>query len=179
MDHSRRRFLKGCALALPAAAMMAPWQRAGAAASARSLSFHHTHTGEKLSVVYHDGVDYIPESLAEIDHLLRDFRTDDVHPIDPALFDILSAARSATGGRGTFEIISGYRSPATNSMLRNKSSGVAKKSMHLQGKAIDVRLRGVDTARLRKAAVSLGAGGVGYYAKSDFVHIDTGRVRTW
>lgn len=173
----RRRFLKGCVLALPALSLHPAQALTGP--SKRRLSFHHTHTNEKLSVVYHDGQRYLPESLRRIDHFLRDFRSKEIHPIDPRLLDILYTVTLNTGAQGRFEVISGYRSPTTNAMLRTKSSGVAKKSLHMQGKAIDVRLSGVDCGTLRTCAVKLKQGGVGYYPRSDFVHLDTGRYRTW
>lgn len=180
IDLSRRFFVKGCALLLPGAALVTPWQLARATAVERTLSFHHTHTGEHLSLVYHDGADYLPDALTEVNRLLRDFRSEEIYPIDPLLLDLLSTVRSMTGERGTFEVISGYRSPATNNMLRHKGGGgVAKRSLHMQGKAIDVRLTGVDSAKLRKVSIALARGGVGYYSKSDFVHLDTGRFRTW
>lgn len=179
IDQSRRFFVKGCAL-LPAASLVTPWHLARATAVERILSFHHTHTGENLSVVYHDGADYLPDALTEVNHLLRDFRSEEIYPIDPSLLDFLSSVRSLAGSRGTFEVISGYRSPATNTMLRRKGSGgVAKRSLHMQGKAIDVRLSGVDSAKLRQVSIALAQGGVGYYSKSEFVHLDTGRFRTW
>ncbi len=159
------------ALALP----IAPCARA---AAPRSLTFYHTHTGEGLRVVYFDAGAYVPGALASLNTLLRDFRTGDAHPIDPRLFDTLHALNLACGP-GTFEIISGYRSPHTNALLHARSNGVATNSLHLQGRAIDVRLTGRDTRKLRDAAIALGAGGVGYYAASDFVHVDTGRPRTW
>lgn len=172
VDSNRRRALAALgALALP----FAP--RAWAAAP-RSLSFYHTHTGERLSVVYFEDGAYVPDALASLDALLRDFRTGDRHPIDARLFDTLHALNLACGP-GTFEIISAYRSPRTNALLHAHSNGVATNSLHLQGRAIDVRLTGRDTRRLRDAALALGAGGVGYYAASDFVHVDTGRPRTW
>jgi uncharacterized protein YcbK (DUF882 family) len=143
------------------------------------LGFFHTHTGEKLNVVYHDGGDYIAGALAEINHLLRDFRTGEVHLIDPLLLDILHGVQTLTESNAPFEIISGYRSPATNKMLANKSSGVAKRSLHMQGRAIDIRLTGADTRHVQKAALKLAQGGVGFYGKSDFVHLDTGDFRTW
>jgi len=99
--------------------------------------------------------------------------------MDLELLDTLAELRAMTGSRAEFQVVSGYRSPKTNEMLRNSSSGVAKRSLHMQGRAIDIRLSGYDTAKLRKAALSLGRGGVGYYARSDFIHVDTGRVRTW
>lgn len=146
---------------------------------ARHLRFLHLHTSEKLDIVYAENGIYMPDALAEVNHLLRDFRTGDVHRIDPKLLDILHSVQELTGGNGAFEVISGFRSPATNESLRHKSNGVAKKSLHLQGQAIDVRLSDAATRNLRKAAVALRRGGVGYYPDSDFVHLDTGKIRTW
>ncbi|NGP53004.1 DUF882 domain-containing protein [Thioalkalivibrio sp. XN8] len=149
------------------------------AARPRDLDFYHTHTGEKLRVTYAEGNVHLPDALAEVSHFLRDFRTGESHPIDPKTLDILHQLKQATGGRGPFEVISAYRSPKTNQMLRNNSGGVAQRSLHMEGKAIDVRLRGVDTWQLRQAALELKAGGVGYYRDSDFIHVDSGRVRFW
>lgn len=175
---SRRRFLSGAAALVPA--LLVPGLvRAATTTEARRLTFFHTHTSEALDIVYSEGGQYLPQALAEINHLLRDFRTGDVHSIDPGLLDILHAVRGMTGGKGRYEIISGYRSPATNHMLASRSSGVADRSLHLQGQAIDVRLTGVATSNLRRAGLALQAGGVGYYPDSDFVHLDTGRVRYW
>ena len=145
----------------------------------RQLDFYHTHTGKSLSIVYYDGDKYNSAALKQISEFLGDFRTGTVHAIAPETLDILYKLRTEFGGEGTFEIISAYRSPKTNSMLRNKSSGVAKRSLHMEGKAIDVRLRGVNTALLKQAALKLQLGGVGYYHKSDFIHVDNGRVRRW
>jgi uncharacterized protein YcbK (DUF882 family) len=172
----RRRALR--ALGLGALALAAPFSPRAWASTPRSLAFYHTHTAERLSVVYFAGGDYVPEALAALNTLLRDFRTGDVCAIDARLFDTLHALNLACGS-GTFEIISGFRSAPTNEALRRHSSGVAGNSLHLQGRAIDVRLTGRDTQRLRDAAIALGRGGVGYYAQSDFVHLDTGRPRTW
>ena len=149
-----------------------------AAAQERTLAFHHTHTGERLQVVYYARGGYLRDALGSVDRLLRDFRTGEQHSIDPRLLDTLCALRAACGG-GAFEIISGYRSPGTNAMLRRASTGVAQDSLHTTGRAIDVRLVGTATARLRDEAIALGHGGVGYYPASDFIHLDTGRVRTW
>jgi uncharacterized protein YcbK (DUF882 family) len=146
---------------------------------ARSLTFYHTHTAEELSVTYYSHGAYDNEALTELNHFLRDFRTRDVTEMDPAVFDILFDIQEAAGSTGVYQIISAYRSPATNEMLRSNSSGVAKNSQHLQGKAIDVRLTDLDTAKLRDVAISLERGGVGYYPESDFVHVDTGQVRQW
>jgi uncharacterized protein YcbK (DUF882 family) len=150
-----------------------------AATTPRRLAFHHLHTGERLSVVYAERGATISDALRAIDLLLRDFRTGDVHHIDVALLDILSTLYDRFGQRGRFEVISGFRSSRTNAALREASDGVAKNSLHLHGRAIDVRLTGIDTGALKRAAVDLGRGGVGYYPKSDFVHLDTGRPRTW
>lgn len=147
--------------------------------SFRALSFQHLHTGEALSVEYVQAGEYVPEALGAIDHVLRDHYNGAVHPIDPQLLDILHAVTRETGTRSPFRVISGYRSPATNEMLRRNGRGAARNSMHLQGKAIDIRLDDVDTATLRDVGLALGRGGVGYYRKSDFVHLDTGRVRRW
>lgn len=178
-SQSRRHLLRGIAWGLPAMLLLAPTLSAAAVRSPRALSFHHTHTDERCSVLYYENGRYLDDGLAEVDHLLRDFRTDEVHPIDPALLDILHTLQRATESRGRFEVISGYRSPTTNAMLRKTSRGVAKKSLHLQGRAIDVRLSDLDVSRLHKAALALKRGGVGYYGKSRFVHLDTGRIRSW
>jgi len=145
----------------------------------RSLSFYHTHTKKTLDVTYSVGGEYVESALAEVNHFLGDFRTGDAIVIDPALLDLIYDVRASLGSNDTFEVISAYRSPETNEMLRNLGRGVAKKSQHLVGKAIDVRLRNVDSVDLRDAAIKIKRGGVGYYKKSDFVHIDTARVRRW
>jgi uncharacterized protein YcbK (DUF882 family) len=150
-----------------------------AATEVRSLSFYHLHTDETLRVVYHENGSALPDALAEINHFLRDFRTGDEHVIDVQLLDSLSALYEVFDCRGNFEVISGYRSPRTNATLRQASSGVAKDSLHLYGRAIDVRLTSAATDKLRDAALALSRGGVGYYPKSNFIHIDTGRVRSW
>jgi uncharacterized protein YcbK (DUF882 family) len=173
----RRRLVTGLALAA-AAPLLPKAARAAAAAEERALALHHTHTGESLKVVYFAEGGYLPESLRELEWLLRDFRTGTTHPIDPALYDTLHALAQDCGAGG-FEIISAYRSPQTNAMLRRGSHGVAEHSLHLEGRAIDIRLPRFATARLRDAAIALGRGGVGYYPQSDFVHVDTGRFRTW
>jgi len=176
---TRRAFLRGMAAAVPAAFLLSPAARAMARMEIRSLRFHHLHTGEQLSVVYYAGGDYLSQPLAAINHLLRDFRTDDEHSIDRSLLDLLFGV-SLKIGRGTrFEVISAYRSPHTNAMLRRKSSRVAGRSLHMQGRAIDVHVQGLDTALLRNAATAMKRGGIGYYPNSDFVHLDTGRFRTW
>lgn len=171
----RRRVLIGGASA--GALLLAPPTLL--AAQPRTLSFYHTHTGERLKITFAERGVHVPRALEEVSHFLRDFRTGHKHPIDPALLDTLHELQRTTGARGPYEIISAYRSPETNEMLRAQSNGVAQGSLHMEGRAIDVRLRGVKTARLREAALRLQAGGVGYYPESDFIHVDTGRVRFW
>ena len=145
----------------------------------RSLRFVHTHTGETLTAPYFDGGAYSDASLREVNALLRDFRTGESHQIDPPLLDILYDLQTLAHHDAPFEVISGYRSPQTNAMLHHNSSGVAEHSQHILGKAIDVRLSGYSTRKLSEYARSLSRGGVGFYASSDFVHVDTGRVRYW
>lgn len=174
----RREFLKR----LTAGVAVAPWvitaPRARAAVP-RSIAFRHTHTGESLSLTYAVGNEYLPQALSAVDRVLRDHRTHAVHPMDPALLDQLHQLTEITGTRSPFQVICGYREPRSNEMLRSRSTGVARQSLHLEGRAVDVRLADVALAELRDAAVSLGAGGVGFYPESNFVHLDTGRVRRW
>ncbi len=177
-DHSRRRLL-GLCLASTAALAIRPVRAAVNSAPERTLSFHHLHTGENLHETYWANGEYLDEGVAAITRVLRDFRTGDSHPMDLELLDTLYRLRQKTGSDRAFEIISAYRSPKTNAMLRNNSNGVAKKSLHMQGRAIDIRLPGHDLKKLQLAARSLKAGGVGYYPKSGFIHVDTGRVRYW
>jgi uncharacterized protein YcbK (DUF882 family) len=145
----------------------------------RTLTFYHTHTDKWLTVTFAKNGDFVGSALQEANEFLGDFRTGDIRDMDPELLHILYDLRQAVGSDGAFEVISAYRSPATNKMLRERGAGVARNSQHLQGKAIDVRLRGVETAVLRDAAIGLQRGGVGYYKRADFVHVDTGRVRRW
>jgi len=142
------------------------------------LSFFHTHTEECLEILHTPG-QCSNAIQKEINTFLRDFRTGEVRPIDPCLLDILCEIQSTTGSRGTIEIISGYRSPQTNTQLSRTSRGVATHSLHMDGQALDIRIRDLPTHTLRTAATALRRGGVGYYASSDFVHLDTGRFRTW
>jgi uncharacterized protein YcbK (DUF882 family) len=170
---SRRQFI-----ALAASALTAP-RVLHAGTSARTLAFSHTHTGERLSVEYFNQGAYVPNALEAVNHFLRDFRTGGVHAIDPGLLDLLHGLADVTQSSQAFQVISGYRSPATNAFLRQHSEGVAAGSLHMDGRAIDIRLADVPLAQLRKAALEVGRGGVGYYPSSDFVHVDTGRVRAW
>lgn len=174
---TRRCFVK-YSLQLAAGIILAGPLESAAALAKVPMSFYHTHTGERLLINYAcDGCS--PSTLKGLNSFLRDFRTGEIHPVDPALLDMLYGIQQESGSRGVIEIISGFRSPATNSRLRTNSGGVAQKSLHMQGRALDIRLTDLKTTDLRDAAVSLERGGVGYYAKSDFVHIDTGRFRTW
>lgn len=144
------------------------------------LALVNIHTKESLQVVYRDGPLYLTDALFRINQALRDHRTGDVHTIDPALLEQLSQLARLLGiGGDPFNVISGYRSPRTNAMLVRRSSGVARNSFHMSGRAIDIRLPGVSLARVREAALSMQAGGVGYYPKSGFIHLDTGPVRRW
>lgn len=149
------------------------------ASSERSLSLHNLHTGEQINQPYWMQGDYLPETLSAINNVLRDHRSGEVYPIDPGLLDFLSALQQRMGARQGYEVISGYRSPATNARLHNASNGVAKRSLHMQGKAIDIRLPGTQLASLHAAAREMKAGGVGLYTRSNFIHVDTGRVRYW
>jgi len=145
----------------------------------RQLALLNTHTGERLDVAYVDGGRYQQDALAAIDHLLRDHRSGEVMPIDRTLLDTLARLHDALDTTRPFHVISGYRSPATNARLAAASSGVARRSLHMEGRAIDIRVPGVPLDTVRRAAVALKAGGVGLYRGSDFVHVDTGRVRYW
>ncbi len=163
-----------------APALLTTRKAAASPLRADALSFVHTHTGETLRVAFRAEGDFVASALNMVNRFLRDHRTGDVHPIDPALLDQLHRISELTGSRAPFQVISGYRSDRTNTMLRTRGrGGVARSSLHLQGRAIDVRLADVPLEDLRDAARSLAAGGVGYYAESGFVHIDTGRVRYW
>lgn len=173
----RRRFLRTLATAAPVLAL--PSASQASPPPFRALQFRHLHTSERLQVEYVSGGRYVPDALASINRLLRDFRTGEVHAIDPRLLDLLHALSAASGSRQPFEVISGYRSPATNQRLRAHGDGVAAGSLHMRGQAIDIRLGDVRLPALRDAARALRRGGVGYYRTSDFVHVDTGRIRAW
>ena len=179
MACGRRSFLgwslgAGCGLLIPGAKTAA-----AARPAARQLAFFNLHTGESVRAVYWEGGHYIADALDEIDYVLRDFRTGDVRSIDPALLDLVHRLRLAMECDQPVHIISGYRCPATNAMLARRSDGVAKNSYHVKGMAIDLRLPDRELKDLRAAALTLAGGGVGYYPKSDFVHMDTGPVRSW
>jgi uncharacterized protein YcbK (DUF882 family) len=174
---TRRKLLGFGAMA--ASMAIAPSGLAAGLSASRELKLHNIHTGESFSQTYWANGSYIPGAMAEIRRVLRDYRTNTEHPIDPALLDLLAALRRTMQSQERFEVISGFRSPATNDMLCETTSGVARHSMHPHGKAIDIRLPGRDLRRLRDAALAMKRGGVGYYHDSDFVHVDTGPVRHW
>lgn len=144
------------------------------------LRLYHLHTGERIDVVYRIGNQYLPDGVAELDHFLRDHRTGDVKDYDLREFDLLHDLLVKLGDpKGEIDIVCGYRTPWSNNYLRQHGHGVAEHSQHMEAKAIDIRIPGVSSAKVRDAALSLGRGGVGYYAQSDFVHVDVGRVRHW
>ncbi|PPC90905.1 MAG: Twin-arginine translocation pathway signal [Methylobacter sp.] len=145
----------------------------------KTLALEHSHTGEKLKLTYYENGRYIKPALKEISYLLRDYNNDHVHTIDPFLLDQLYDLSTLLGTHRPFYIISGYRSPVTNAVMRKHHRGIAKDSLHMQGRAIDIQIEGIDARRIRNAAVAMQSGGVGYYRQSEFVHLDTGNVRTW
>lgn len=179
---SRRRFLTlgaGAALALAAGPVLATSGLTTPIHGERRLSFVNLHTGESLKSTYwQDGL-YVAEELAAINHVLRDHRVAQAGNMAPELMDLLYKLQQSLGTGQPFHVISGYRSPQTNAMLHSHSSGVASKSRHMRGQAIDIRVPGIDLKHLHKAALEMHAGGVGYYSKSNFVHVDVGPFRTW
>jgi uncharacterized protein YcbK (DUF882 family) len=178
---SRRRFLKN--MAYGSLLALAGTNSVNAAfrhfPAHKTLALEHLHTGDKLKLTYYEGGRYINDALREISFLLRDYHNDYVHPIDTDLLDQLYDLKLSLGINKPFHIVSGYRSPITNAKMRKRSHGVAKNSLHMEGRAIDIRIEGVDTRDIRNAALAMQRGGVGYYERSDFVHLDTGSVRTW
>jgi uncharacterized protein YcbK (DUF882 family) len=146
---------------------------------AKCVGLFNLHTNERLELEFFRGGNYVADSLSAIQVLLRDYRNGDQHPIDPKLMDYLYDVARSLGVDPVFSVISGYRSPQTNEQLREHSDGVARHSLHLEGRAIDVRLRGVSCLDLATRAREMSRGGVGYYQRSDFVHLDTGAYRTW
>ncbi|MGF1714338.1 YcbK family protein [Photobacterium chitinilyticum] len=179
IDYKRRQLLVAGGLAVgaclvPGVAFSSPYT----ATSARKISLCNIHTREDLETQYFDGKNYVKEELKRINHICRDFRRNEVANMDRRLFDAIAEIQAGLGHKGQVRIISGYRSPETNQALQ-KTGGVAKKSYHMKGEAIDFNLEGVPLSKIRNAALELRLGGVGYYPKSGFVHIDTGPVRRW
>jgi uncharacterized protein YcbK (DUF882 family) len=173
---TRRQFLTAAAGCVGALAFAKP---SLAAYGQRSLSFVHTHTGDQLTVAYFKNGIYDQVGLARVASIFRDHRSGDVHAVDPLLLDTLFELQVLNEHDKPYQIISAYRSPLTNARLKHETEGVATKSLHMQGKAIDIRVGGVKTKKLRDLALQMSRGGVGYYASSNFLHLDTGRVRSW
>ena len=167
-------------LSLPLVARAGAPGTASATVADHSLRLYNTHTNEKIDIVYRHGDQYIQSALAKLDYFLRDHNTNEVRHFDPRLYDILSDLTASVGHPGgEIDIVCGYRTSSTNAALRAHTNGVAKNSLHIQAEAIDLRMPGVNTLTLRKAALALARGGVGYYPHSDFIHVDVGRVRQW
>jgi uncharacterized protein YcbK (DUF882 family) len=181
MNQSRRRFLHTMAnLAVAGVALSLAPAALAAQSGSRSLVFEHAHTGENLRVVYATGGKYVPAALKTLNHFLRDHYTGQVGRMDPKLFDLLYRLRQTLGSDSPFQVVSGYRCPVTNTRLRKKGGGgVAKRSLHMEGKALDIRVADVSLADLRDAAKASRRGGVGFYPQDGFVHVDTGSVRSW
>jgi uncharacterized protein YcbK (DUF882 family) len=178
---TRRGFIKLGAFALLSGISTSPCFAAvrGCLSNERALAFYNTHTEEALEKTYWLDGDYLPDALSDINHIMRDHRTEEIKPIDPRLLDFLHLIKKRLKSDEPFHIISGYRSPETNAFLRSRSNGVARKSYHLYGQAADIRLPGCRLSLLRRAAIGLKRGGVGFYEDSNFVHVDIGRVRCW
>ncbi|QOL50309.1 DUF882 domain-containing protein [Massilia litorea] len=177
--NQRRSFLKSSVVLASAIGMPVLAKAAQPAPAERTLRLYNTHTGESLRSVFWAEGQFIPDALKDINKLLRDHRNDKIAEMDPKLIVLLNEVSEKFGDNQVLHIISGYRSPESNAKLAAASSGVATHSMHMDGKAIDIRMPGKDLAQLHKAAMSMKAGGVGYYPDSQFVHMDTGRVRYW
>lgn len=148
-------------------------------ASVRRLAMYNVHTGERINLVYCENGRYVPGALDEVNYFFRDFRANEIKPIDPRLLDLLSGIHGDLDSTKPFNLVSGYRSPATNAWLATRTEGVARHSMHIEGRAADINLPGRQLSFLERIALAMRVGGVGYYPRSDFVHVDTGRVRRW
>lgn len=183
-EADRRTFLK---TGLVAAAALGCWMPDLSMASTgpalknvgREMRLTNIHTGEKFRGEYWYGGRYLPDAFGEIKSVMRDHRTGERFPIDPRLMDILYVLQHRLSNTNQIDVFSGYRSPKTNAKLRVASHGVATRSLHMSGQAIDIKLPGTQLKNLRQAAIKLNSGGVGYYPSSNFVHVDTGRVRHW
>jgi uncharacterized protein YcbK (DUF882 family) len=178
--NQRRSFLKSSVVVASALSLSALSKAATASSrNERTLRLYNTHTGESLRSVFWAEGQFVADALQDINKLLRDHRNNKVKPMDPQLLVLLDKVSAQFGDQHVLHVISGYRSPESNAQLHEHSRGVAPHSLHIEGKAIDVRLPGTDLAALHRAAIAAGGGGVGYYPDSQFVHIDTGRVRYW
>ena len=179
VNQNRRKLICGSAAIVTTSALPQLIHAKTLSTSDRKLILINLHTNESLETCYWANGQYQTKSLDKINYILRDHRAGESHKIDPALLDLMHLIHSKCQSHAPFHVISGYRSPKTNAKLRKNSMGVAKKSLHMQGKAIDIRLPDIGLDQLRTAAIELNAGGVGYYAKSNFLHIDIGRPRSW
>ncbi len=174
----RRRFLRN-SLFLAGGLVSAPAIATTRRTGERRIELHNLHTNEREKILFWSGGEYQEGGLSDLNHLLRDHRTGDIYNMDTGLIDLVYDLDRQLGSNNRIEIISGYRSPKTNNALRSKSDGVAKRSFHMQGKAMDLRVPGIALKELKQTALKMKRGGVGFYPKSGFVHIDTGRVRSW
>ncbi|HUJ47236.1 MAG TPA: DUF882 domain-containing protein [Rhizomicrobium sp.] len=174
-----RRQVLGAAGAVACAGIASPAIANIGKANVRTLALNNLHTGERAKIDYWADSTYLPDALKEIDHLLRDYHNNEVHTIEPKLLDLVNLLHQRVGSAAEVQVISGYRSPATNAAMHEHSAGVAAHSLHMKGMAMDIRLGDVALDRLHAAAMAMRAGGVGYYPASDFVHVDVGRVRYW
>ena len=182
LDQQRRDLLKYTGASLIASALPLLSMKKALASTGNEpwkLAFRHAHTGESFSGVYRVGDKYLPEAFERINYVMRDFRTNEVFPMDPHVLDILTLVRNKLDITDPYDVLSAYRSPKTNAMLGNRSRAVASNSFHMYGQAVDIRVPSFSTKKIRNVARSLEAGGVGYYPRSSFVHVDTGKVRTW
>jgi len=177
--HTRRNVILGLAAAGFAAATIPPAIAARRPIGLRTVALKNIHTGEHLNTVYWADGKYVPDAMKRINWVLRDHHTDEVCRIDPDLLDLLTQLQIKLRTREPFQIFSGYRCPATNAMLASMTDGVAQNSLHMQGMAVDIRVPDRSLVKVQRAALSLEAGGVGFYPRSDFVHVDVGRVRRW
>jgi uncharacterized protein YcbK (DUF882 family) len=176
---SRRDVILALGASALAAASIPPALAARRPIGFRSVALRNIHTGERLNAVYWAEGRYVPDAMRRINWVLRDHHTDEVRRIDPELLDLLTKLQAKLRTREPFQVISGYRSPATNAMLAAMTDGVAQHSLHMQGMAVDIRVPDRALVKVQHAALSLAAGGVGFYPRSDFVHVDVGRIRRW
>jgi uncharacterized protein YcbK (DUF882 family) len=175
----QRRQILGAAGAVACAGVASPAIASIGKTNVRALALNNLHTGERAKIDYWVDNSYVPDALQAINHLLRDYRNNEVHVIEPKLLDLVTLLHRQVGSAAEVQVISGYRSPATNAAMHERSAGVAAHSLHMKGMAMDIRLGDVALDRLHSAAVAMRAGGVGYYPTSNFVHVDVGRVRYW
>jgi uncharacterized protein YcbK (DUF882 family) len=176
---ARRRLIQGLSAPLVAALVQLPTRQAEAALRERSVYLHHRHTGESLKTVYYADGRYLTEALRSASSHLRDWRDNTQLPVDPKLLDLLWSLRARLGTTAPVQVFCGYRSPETNAMLRRTHHGAARHSLHMRAMAVDLQVEAIPLGRIRRAAVELAAGGVGYYPRSGFVHVDTGDIRYW